>query len=188
MSIQTIHLHGFLGKKYSKTVKLAGENMYQIMSGLISRFGPEFKEDLRTHNWHIVEGSVKAGKDLCDEDLPHCKFQKKSLHFLPAVEGASSALRIVLGIVLVIVGTLGSAYGLGFLIPMGYAMVLGGVVEMLTKPKTQSPTQQQDQRGSSVYNGALNVTTQGGPVPLIYGRVSRASSVVISTDFSTDEA
>ncbi len=184
MTVQTIHLHGFMGKKYGKTVKLAGENMYQIMSGLVSRFGPQFKEDVRANNWHICEGKVAAGNDLNEEEVKHKKLNKKTLHLVPVVEGASSALRIIIGIVLIVVG---AYFGQGWAVQMGIAMVLGGVVEMLTKPKNQSPTQSQDQRGSSIYNGAVNVTTQGGPIPLIYGRVQRASSVVISTDFSSDE-
>jgi predicted phage tail protein len=185
-NVQTIHLHGFMGQKYGKSVKLAGNNLFQVMSGLVSRFGPGFKEDIRTNDWHLCEGKVKAGNDIGEEEITK-NLTKKTLHLLPAVKGESAALRIVLGVVLLVVAYLVPATA-PWLVPMGASLILGGVVEILTKPKTGSPSQPQDQRGSSIYNGAVNVTTQGGPVPLIYGRVSRASSVVISTDFSSDEA
>jgi predicted phage tail protein len=185
MSLITVQLHGFMGKKYGKTAILAGENMYQIMSGLVSRFGAEFKEDIRTHDWHVCENKVKAGNDLDELDIQNKKIKAKILHLLPAVEGASGALRVILGAVLIVVGMV---FAQPWLVKFGISMVLGGIAEMLTKPNNSSPSQPQDQRGSSIYNGAVNVITQGGPIPLIYGRVSRASGVVISTDFSNDEA
>ena len=182
MTTQTIHLHGFLGQKYAKSVKLYGDNLFQIMSGLVSRFGPQFKEDVRSNDWHIVEGKVQPGNDLDEKELGK-KLTKKSLHLIPAVRGASAALRVIIGVIIFAVG---AYFGQPWLMAIGASLVIGGVTEMLTKSKTAS-SDKGDQRASSIYNGALNVTTQGGPVPLIYGRVARASSVVISTDFSSDE-
>lgn len=182
--ITTVKLHGFMGQKYGKTVKLSGENMFQIMSGLVSRFGPGFKEDVRTNSWHLVNGAIKPGNDLGEGDL-HKSLTKKVLHLVPVVAGASAALRIVIGIVLIVAAAFG--YGNAYTVQLGISLILGGVVEMLTKPKPGAAQQHQDDRGSYIYNAAVNVTSQGGPVPLIYGRVQRASSVVISTDFSSDE-
>jgi predicted phage tail protein len=183
--LRTIKLHGFLAKKYAKSVELAADNMFQVMCGLISRFGPQFKEDIRAHNWHICEDKVKPGNDLSQDELEKT-LTKKTLHFVPEVKGSSAALKIVIGIILLVAAFFG--YGNQYTVQTGIMLILGGVSEILTRPKLQGPVQAQDQRGSSIYNGALNVTTQGGPVPLIYGRVQRASSVVISTDFSSDEA
>lgn len=184
MSVQTIQLHGWLGQKYGKTVKLGCDNMFQVMSGLISRFGPQFKEDIRQHGWHVVEGSVKPGNELTEKTLQKT-LKKKTVHILPEVKGESAALRVILGVVLIVAGLY---FGQTWLVQAGVALAIGGVVEMLLKPKLGGPDQPDDERGSDIYNGAENVTTQGGPVPLIYGRVRRSSSVVISTDFSADEA
>ena len=181
--IRTIHLHGFLGKKYGKTVQLAGDNMYQIMAGLTSRFGPEFKEDIRTNNWHIVEGSIKPGNDMDVQDLPR-NLKKKTLHLLPEVKGESAALRVVLGVIIIIIGVY---FDSPQLVAMGTAMVLGGVTSMLTKPPKSTASQAINDQGSYLYNAAVNVTSQGGPVPRVYGHFPRASSVIISTDFSNDE-
>ena len=184
--VRTVHLHGFMAKKYGKSVKLAGANMFQIMSGLVSRFGPEFKEDIRTNGWHVVEGAVKPGNDLAEEELSK-RLNKKTLHLIPVVMGASAVLRVVIGIVLLVISYFVPALA-PYLVPIGVSLIVGGVVEMLTKPKVGQPQQKQDDKGSAIYNGAVNVTSQGGPIPLIYGRIQRASSVVISTDFSSDEA
>ncbi len=103
---------------------------------------------------------------------------------MPVVQGSSGTVRAIIGIVLVVVGLY---FNQPWLVNIGASMALGGIVEILTKPKTQTPTQKQDDKGSAVYNGAVNVTSQGGPIPVLYGRVGRASSVVISTDFSSDD-
>jgi predicted phage tail protein len=184
MTVRTIKLHGFMGQKYTKTIKLDGENLFQIMSGLASRFGPKFKEDIRSNNWHIVEGRVKDKRDIGTEELDK-KLTSPVLHLIPAVAGASGALRVVLGVVMMVVGYY---YGQAWLIQLGAGMALGGVAEMLTKPVTAGPTQTQAGGvGSLIYNGAVNVSSQGGAIPLIYGRVQRASSVIISADFSSDD-
>lgn len=181
--IRKIYLHGFLGKKYAKVVELDVANMFQTMNALISRFGPEFKNDVAEHNWHVFDGAKKQGNDLDEKELDK-KLSKKSLHLVPAVEGASSVLRVVLGVVLIAAGVF---FKQSWLVKLGAIMVLGGVSEMLVKPPTMDGNKLTDQAQGSIFNSALNVTTQGGPVPLIYGRVRRASSVVISTDFSSEE-
>lgn len=182
----TVHLHGFLAEKYkTKKVKLAGNNLFQIMSGLYSRFGPQFKEDIRVGTWNLIKGKVdaKKPKDIGEKELQD-ELNCANLHLLPHVAGASGVVRAIIGVILVVVGLF---FNQPWLVNIGASMALGGVVEILTKPKVGGPQQKQEDKGTAVYNGALNVTSQGGPVPLIYGRVGRASSVVISTDFSSDE-
>jgi predicted phage tail protein len=43
-----------------------------------------------------------------------------------------------------------------------------------------------DNRASYIYNGAVNLTAQGNPVPLCYGRM-RVGSVVVSAGVSTTD-
>jgi predicted phage tail protein len=181
--LHTIKFQGFLGKKYGKEVSLAGANMFQLMAGLVHRFGPEFKEDIRTSNWHVYVGSKKQ-RNLGEEDLAN-PIKDRVIHLTPAIGGGSAAVRIVIGAVLVVAGVY---FGNPWLVKVGAALVLGGVVEMLTKPKAgMAPTDRSDEAASALYNGVVNVTEQGTPVPIICGRVQRASSVVISLDVSSEE-
>jgi predicted phage tail protein len=183
--IHTLHLHGFMGKKYAKTVTLAADNMFQLMSGLTSRFGPGFKNDVRDGNWHLTDGAMKVGNDLGNEDVaPGRKLKSKHIHLMPAVEGASAALRIVIGVVIVAVGVY---LHQPWLVAIGASLILGGVTQMLTKTPKASTADGSDQQASYIYNGAVNVDSQGGPIPIGYGRFVRASSVLIATDFSSDE-
>ena len=178
-----IKLHGFLGEKYGKSVKIEAANVFQIMSALVSRFGPQFKEDVRVNSWHVISGPKRPENALGEESLAQ-HLKHKTLHLVPAVHGGSGSVRAIIGVVLIVVG----AYtGQPWLVQMGVALALGGVVEMLTKPPAANAKQNQDDNASHIYNSARNVTSQGGAIPLRYGRVHRASSVVIATDFSSDE-
>jgi predicted phage tail protein len=179
--MRTIKLHGALGKEFAEKIELECSNMFQVMTALESRFGPRFKEVIRTGRWHVVDGAVKPGNDLSEETLQR-PLKNRVLHIMPVVEGRNSTVRIILGAVLIAVGTY---FGQTWMVQAGWAMVIGGVVEMLVKPKGMDQSKKLDQAQSSLFNGARNVTTQGGPIPLIYGRVRRASSVVISSDFSS---
>lgn len=183
VQLRTIHLHGFLGEEFGKEVTLAGNNWFQLLSGLKHRFGQKFAEVMKEHNWHLLDGEVKAGNDLFEENLNR-DLANKEFHILPAIEGASSGLRIIVGIIVVLVGTF--VPGMQWITPAGYSLIIGGVAEMLMKPKGLDKNKQADEGQSSLFNSALMVTTQGGPVPVVYGRVRRASSVVISTDFSSE--
>lgn len=184
MSLHTIKFSGFLKDKYGPGAVLAGHNMWQVMQGLIHRFGPQFKEDIASANWHVLVGAKKAKKDLGEEDLTK-HIPDRLIHLIPAVEGSSGGVRVIVGAVMVVVGVI---YAQPWLVNMGAALALGGAIEVLFKPKTATPaTDKADQAGSAIYNGPVNITEQGVPVPVICGRVGRASSVVISTDFSSEE-
>lgn len=183
-TLHTIKLHGFLGDKYAKSVTLAGANMFQVMRGLIHRFGPEFKEDVRSADWHVLLGNRRAKKDLGEDDLGRF-INDRVIHLIPAVAGGSGAVRTILGAALVVVGVITQQ---PWLVNVGAALAIGGVVEMLTKPVLGQPGRDDaNNEASYIYNGPVNVTEQGVPVPLIFGRVGRCSSVIIASDFSNEE-
>lgn len=107
-----------------------------------------------------------------------------TIRFTPIVTGRSAGARIVVGAILIIVGTFFPALG-AFTIPMGVGLAIGGLVEMLSpQPKKEKNGTNSD--GTSYYfNGAVNTSTQGNPVALVYGRHlvgSQAVSVSITID------
>jgi predicted phage tail protein len=83
---------------------------------------------------------------------------------------------------------------------IGAALILSGTAQLLSPqpadlpgltgtnarrdsfdPQNNDPA---DNRASYIYNGAVNLTAQGNPVPLCYGRM-RVGSVVVSAGIST---
>lgn len=98
----------------------------------------------------------------------------------------------------------GVATAIGFI---GASLALSGTAQLLSptisdNPGTfgaTSPTRQRardsftpenneiaDNRASYIFNGAVNLTAQGNPVPLLYGRM-RVGSVVVSAGLSTED-
>lgn len=81
-------------------------------------------------------------------------------------------------------GAFGATVSWGQVALYGASLALSGVSSLIS---SQSPVtsadygsrEKADERPSFMFNGALNNTEQGGPVPLVYGRM-RTGSVVIS--------
>lgn len=90
---------------------------------------------------------------------------------------------------------------------VGAALLLGGTAQLLSPTisdtagaaSSLSPIRQRsresfsainneiaDNRGSYIFNGAVNLTAQGNPVPLCYGRM-KIGSVVISAGLSVED-
>ena len=122
--------------------------------------------------------------------------------------GGGGIVNVIAGAALVVIGAVVTGMSFGLAAPIGAAligagvsMMIGGVVQMLTPVPTfdlgsgqsyssqgqgygqgssleQTNNQTADNRPSYVFNGAVNTTAQGNPVPIGYGRVIVGSSVI----------
>ncbi|MGX4730660.1 tail assembly protein [Pseudomonas corrugata] len=109
------------------------------------------------------------------------------IRIVPVISGSKNGglFQTIVGVVLVVVGAVASAFGQGWigvpLMQMGAAMAIGGVIQMLS-PVPKGPSQQEqgstENKPSYLFNGAFNSTQQGLPVPVIYGKMLVGSSVV----------
>jgi predicted phage tail protein len=83
---------------------------------------------------------------------------------------------------LIVVGTFTSWFAppvAAALVSIGWGMVFGGVVQMLSpKPKGVTNADSPNNQPSYVFNGAVNTQAQGNPVPLGYGRMIVGSAVI----------
>ena len=119
----------------------------------------------------------------------------KTVDIIPVLEGAGKAGGIftaILGIILIIVGVLTSWVGGGALIVAGVGLLAAGVVNLLTKPPKFEDFREIEQGGkvSYLFNGPENVVGEGGPVPVVYGRLLVGSQVISASyvirDFNTN--
>jgi predicted phage tail protein len=111
--------------------------------------------------------------------------------------GATGAGVVAGGAFLTAVGTVTSA--------IGAALILSGTSQLLSPAISDAPgtfgsieganrfasidsrnNEPADNRTSYIFNGAVNVTAQGAPVPICYGRM-RVGSVVISAGVTTTD-
>lgn len=156
------------------------------------------------HAIHFDNELVRKGLNLGSKDL----------HIIPVPAGSGGFFRVVLGVALIAAafyfapaatavtaagGTaqgvaFGAALGSGFLsfqtmAMFGASLVLGGIAQLLTpvaKVGNYSSRESADERPSYLFNGAVNTVEQGGPVPVIYGRM-RTGSVVISGGIKSED-
>lgn len=191
--LRTVHLTGKLRQFSAKPVQVAGDTTQMVMQGLICMFGPRFKQMVREGEWHLTRGKklkdvTNPDETISEEELAFNLGSLETIYICPAVKAKSAIARIVVGVVLIVVGVFTSWLGPlgGMAIKAGAALILGGVSEMLAPKPRVNQQQQSGQNASFLFNGTVNVTEQGGAVPIVYGRVPRASSLVLSAGISTD--
>ncbi len=199
-----ITLHGKLGKAVGEhwrlDVKSISDSIHAI-NCLTDDLLYKFLYENGHENFEVLVNGVPLENNingkLGDEDiLEKTKSSNYNFHYgdlrtidiLPVYNLADSdilttilgALLIVAG-VLVAVGTFGGGALLGAaLIVGGIGVLAAGVINLLSKPPKFEDFREIQNGGKSSYlfNGPENVTKEGGPIPVGYGRLIIGSQVV----------
>ncbi|MEN6621498.1 MAG: hypothetical protein ABFD50_08125 [Smithella sp.] len=198
--MKIIRLYGYLKEQFGAEFRVDVNSPQQAISFLVRQV-KGFKEAVKPGTFTIFRGDLKNKKTVrnIDEQETLIRFGKdQELHIIPIVSGAGSgfrnALKIINGIAFIGVGLLFAAAGLApvglAFISIGVGLIAQGTAGLLTPAQRVTPTaydsrEPADQRTSFLFNGAVNKTEQGGPVPLVYGRI-RAGSVVVSAGLSAE--
>lgn len=187
-----VQLGGTLGKKFGRNWNLDCNSPAEALR-LIDANKPGLLNWMRRNvnaydRYHIVVENEDGTKEELSESTYTMQRKAKKIRIVPIIAGAGAVARIIIGAVAVVVGAVLSFYGFGAgtpLIAAGVSMMIGGVVELLSpRPKASDGSQRQD-KTSYYFNGPVNTTDQGVPVPLIYGRIlvgSQAVSARVSID------
>jgi predicted phage tail protein len=186
--MKEVHLHGELAKKYgSDPIMLDVATPHMIAKALCSRFGPEFKQYFKETYFKFVVKEDDKETYIADEMGAVRQMEEDAVvHITPVVEGSGRFGQIILGIILIVVGVY---FQQPWLWQAGVGLVVGGVAQLLMPtPKIDDygANERAENKASFVFNGAVNVYEQGGPVPLCYGRI-KAGSVVISAGFDIEQ-
>lgn len=117
------------------------------------------------------------------------------VHIVPRQSGAKSGgvFQIIAGAALVAIGAVVTYFGGGAvgvpLMQTGGAMILGGVVQLLTPiPKTPSSATTDDGKNSTRFSSLVNMVAQGCCVPVAYGLIMTGSRVISEEVSSWDDA
>ena len=175
-------------KKYGRTHVINGNTTQELFRGLSCKLGDRFKNEVRAGKYYLFRGKIK-GEDYVDTlEVPmNLSDNVTELTVKVATKGNGPVARIVIGVVLIVVGVFTSWAGGAYLIQAGIALALGGVVQLLTPvPKVNSSANQAGSNPSFIFNGTVNVTEQGGPVPVVLGRMRRAGCVVLSAGLTVE--
>lgn len=195
--VRTIRLYGKLGNKFGRVHYFAVKNTAEAIRALCVMI-PGFQQELMTSSQRGVAYSVFLGKEnIGDTDLQK-PTGNEVIRIAPILQGAKSGglFQTILGAALVIGagfftgGTAFAALGAGgvggFVASVGASMFLGGVIQLISPQQT---TQSSSTNNGASYNfsGAVNTTTQGNPVPVLYGRMIVGSAVISAGIYSQDQ-
>lgn len=195
--MKTIYLHGRLAE-FGKFFELDVNDPAEAIRALSIQI-PEFRSVLAEGQWSIVKGNLEEGCSLSEEELM-LSGSYDEIHILPAISGSGGKFgQIILGTVLIgaAIFTAGGSlavtswgFGAKALGSVGAGLVLGGVSQMLIQAPSTSggyaDRESPDERPSFLFDGPVNTSTQGLPVPLIYGEVM-TGSVVVSAGMTAED-
>lgn len=194
--MMTILLYGVLGRQFGKIHRFAVRSPAEAIRALSVNF-PGFRRALIDGGaYRVLRGGRAA---LGVDDLRAPQSARESLRIVPVVQGARGLGQILLGAALFMaIGPVGefmafnmeagavmTSFVTGGMKAIGVSLMLSGVSSMLFSPvKTQS-TERPENQPSYAFDGAVNTSTQGNPVPVCYGRAV-VGSQVISAGLSVD--
>ncbi len=193
--LRNVYLHGALRRRFGPLFRLdvatAGEAGRALAVVL-----PGFREAAIGKWFRVVRGDRRKGMALGRDDLDF-RLGGADLHIVPVLAGAGGRGglgKIIAGVFLIgaafffpgAIAAIGTSTGLGItaaqVAGLGVALALTGLGQMLApKPKTNKD------QSSYLLEGGPNVTSEGGPVPLVYGRRVRVKPVIVGLGLSSED-
>ncbi|MGF7174725.1 TipJ family phage tail tip protein [Azospirillum doebereinerae] len=210
--LRTVHLHGSLGRSFGRSFTLNADSVVEVVRLLEANFPGRFGKAIEAGAFKLVRGDRAKGLAL-GESMLTFKLGAADLHITPVAAGAGGkgkgGVKAVIGVAimaiaiiaapvtggtslggLVAVSASGTVTGLtayGSIAMMGLSMALSGISQIIApQPGVSGSLESADKQQSFLFNGAVNSVEQGGPVPLIYGRM-RVGSVVGSAGLTVEQ-
>lgn len=189
--LREVRLYGALGRQFGRVHRLAVltpaeavQALCAVLPGFQRAFvGPLGKPLAR---YHVFVGRGRQREAIGVDEILDPVGTLEPIRVVPMIEGAKRAgtLQVIIGAAFVVAGFY---FGSAELVKLGAAMVLGGVVQLLSPQRPQNNDPKPDNLASYGFDsGPVNTTQQGLPVPLVFGRVI-CGSAVISQGLSVDD-
>ena len=201
MQLIQVKLLGELGRTFGRSYEFMAESPKDIMSALCNQLAG-FKQFMveaheRGIGFKVIDGDPEG------MDYANFVMGCRKLIIAPVISGGGDIGRILLGVALVAlafipgIGTATSAAiaagtaKAGFTVigsimfNLGVGLILTGIASLLTPPvETPRETERKD---SYLFDRATELTSQGAPVPLLYGRFLAESPLIISSALTTQQ-
>jgi predicted phage tail protein len=161
-----IHLHGILGKKYGRLHRFAIKEPKDVVRALGANY-ENFSKDLKDLLKKNIVYTIVADNQWVQGDSFFKRDRIKKIDFVPAIIGSTPTMWIV-AISLVI--SIASAV---------YSYVQAGKQQYPQIPGAEGISSVNSK--SLSFSNRENITEQGNPVPLVYGRLKVGSFVVQSS-------
>jgi predicted phage tail protein len=196
-SLVEVKLIGELGRRFGRSYSFVASSPREVISALSNQI-EGFKDYLcgaheRGIGFRLVDGDAEGMG--YEEAMMGCK----QLIIAPVITGGGTIGKILLGVALVALAfvPMGGAFagfvaakgafaiGSGILFSLGTSLILSGIASLLTPPV--QPPRETERKDSFLFDRATELTTQGQPVPLLYGKFLAASPLIISSAITTQQ-
>lgn len=165
-----VRLHGPLADKYGAEHRFDVRSAREAVHALIANFRGFRRDFLSFDRW-----AIHSDGDWLDGDMAPVLPVSRTLDFVPKIDGAFALGAALVGFLIpAIAGTIAAQIIGGILI----TGLLIGVSLLFMPKKPKKTTNDQKRQDNYAFSGPENNTVQGGPVPVIYGRVWAGSQVV----------
>ena len=189
-TLRTIRLYGRLGTQFGRVHRLAVNSTAEAVRALCVLV-PGFEAAMAASAGSGVAYACFVGKrNLREDELAH-PVGDNDIRIAPVATGGKRAglFQTILGAAMIVVGVFTSPYDGGTLLQLGIAVTAGGVVQMLSPQQRSLSSKDRPENGASYnFNGPINTSAQGNPVPLLYGRQIIGSATISAGIFSEDQA
>lgn len=198
MTLKVIKLSGSLGRRFGVFHKFAVDSYPEAIRALSSQV-EGFKDYMQSEVGSRMRYAVFVdGKNVGqhDEKAWQCA---KEVRIIPIPTGSKSGglFQVVLGAVIMAtafftggasLAAMGAFASSAFM--MGGAMVLGGVMQMISPQQGGSrlSSQSAENKPSYAFGGAVNTTAAGYPIPLPYGQRTVGGAVWSAGSYAEDKA
>jgi len=180
------HLRKF-GREFDLFVKSPAEAVHAL-----SIMVPGFKHYLETAEHRGMAFAVFNGKqNIGEEELS--LGAKEEIRIAPVYGGRKSGtIQVIVGAILIAAGVVGNVMFPAnpvspFLINAGIAMVVGGVIQMLSPTARGLKTKNDDENTAAyAFGGPVNTTAQGTPVGILYGYREIGGAVISAGIYAED--
>lgn len=200
--LRTIRLYGYLGAQFGRVHRLAVASCAEAVQALCVLL-PGFERELMTSKDRGVGYACFLGRrNLADDQLFDLVGQE-DIRIAPVVQGAKRGglFTLILGAALffaapllvnpAMAGLLGEGGAMVFgagVGSMGKLLMLSGVTQLLSPQQKGLSTADGPDNGASYnFNGPVNTSAQGNPVPLLYGELIIGSASISAGIFAEDQ-
>lgn len=190
--MRTVRLYGKLGARFGRRFELAVASPAEAIQALCVQLNGFRRELLESKDKGVAYAVFVGKRNLAKEEL-ELPPGRGEIRIAPVLVGSKRGgiLQTIIGAVLVVVGAVVSYFGGGLGAPLmkfGAAMMLGGVIQMLSPQPAGLSARDSPENGASYnFNGAVNTSAQGNPVPLLYGEMMVGSAVISGGIYAEDQ-
>jgi predicted phage tail protein len=203
MQMVEVKLLGELGKRFGRKHRFMAHSARDIFSALSNQL-----EGFKDYFCNAHEKGI--GFKLVDGDPEGMDYENvlmgcRRLIIAPIVSGGGAVGRILLGVALIALsfavpglafgavaaGAISSGVGNALLIggqllfSLGTSLALTGVAQLLTP--TPDAVKETDRKDSFLFDRTTDLTVQGQPVPILYGKFLATSPLIISSALTTQQ-